>query len=153
MLALRNGTLDLHGRPVGVTWTKLGATATTGDTTITLKEPVSWPVGSLIVIATTGDKFSPGETEQRTIVSKNMANTQLTLDTQLHFEHLSVIRSVGSGADVQTVEIMAEVGLLTRNVVFRGFNDDSWNRLQTTEGCPAGFDIAEFATQTCFLGL
>ena len=26
------------------------------------------------------------------------------------------------------------------------------NRLKTTEGCPKGFNPAEFATQTCFLG-
>lgn len=30
--------------------------------------------------------------------------------------------------------------------------DDSWNRLKTAEACPDGFNPAEFATQTCFLG-
>ena len=40
VIALRNGTLDLHGKPVGVTWTHLGQTAVAGSNTIVLKEPV-----------------------------------------------------------------------------------------------------------------
>lgn len=48
--------------------------------------------------------------------------------------------------------VRAEVGLLTRNVLFRGYNDDSWNILKTAPACPNGFDPGEFAVQTCFLG-
>lgn len=36
--------------------------------------------------------------------------------------------------------------------ILKGWNDDTWNRWKTTEGCPAGFNPAEFAVQTCFLG-
>ena len=115
VLALRNGTIDMHGKPVGVTWTHLGSTANAGDTTITLKEPVNdWPVGGEIVIATTGDKFSQGENEVRTITSKN--GNVLTLDRPLNHTHLSIKRTVYD----QDVYFQAEVGLLTRNVLFRG---------------------------------
>ena len=41
VIAVRNGTLDMHGQPVGVTWTHLGQTATAGSYHITLKEPVN----------------------------------------------------------------------------------------------------------------
>lgn len=153
VIAVRNGTLDMHGLPIGVTWTHLGATATAGSSAITLKEPVLWPPGSQIVIATTGDKFSPGESEVRTIVSKSGDNKTLTLDQPLAHEHLSIIRTVtdGSGANYD-LWIRAEVGLLTRNVLFRGHNDDTWNSLRSAPACPDGFDPGEFAIQTCFLG-
>ncbi len=152
VIAVRNGTLDLHGRPIGVTWTHLGVTATAGSNTVTLKESVFWPINSQIIIATTGDKFSPGESEQRRVISKSADNRTLTLNEPLQFEHLSVIREVGSDTDRQAIEIRAEVGLLSRNIVFRGHNDETWNILKTAEACPAGFNPAEFATQTCFLG-
>ena len=115
VLAMRSGTLDLHGKPVGVTWTHLGQTASPGDTTITLKEPVNdWPVGGQIVIATTGNKLSQGETEVRVITAVN--GNVLTLDKELNFTHLSEKRVVHD----QQVFIEAEVGLLTRNILFRG---------------------------------
>ena len=41
VIAVRNGTLDMHGQPIGVTWTHLGQTATAGTDQITLKEPVN----------------------------------------------------------------------------------------------------------------
>ena len=44
VLALREGTLDLHGHPTPVTWTTLSTTANAGDTQITLTTPVNWKV-------------------------------------------------------------------------------------------------------------
>jgi hypothetical protein len=41
VIALRNGTIEMHGKPVGITWTYLGSTALAGATQITLKEPVN----------------------------------------------------------------------------------------------------------------
>ena len=146
VIALRNGTLDMHGAPVGVTWTLLGVTANAGDTQITLKEPVIWSVGSQIVIATTGDYLSVGQSEVRRITS--VSGNTLTLDSPLNYTHLSIKRTVYD----TDVYIQAEVGLLTRNVLFNGFNDDSWNALYTAPACPAGFDPGFSAVQTCFLG-
>ena len=51
------------------------------------------------------------------------------------FKHLSEKRS-NAGVDVY---IRAEVGLLSRNVVFNAVNDNSWNSLRTANACPAGF--------------
>ena len=69
VIGLRNGTIDMHGKPVGVTWTQLGATAYAKSAQIVLKEPVDWPAGSQIVIATTGDNLSQGQSENATILS------------------------------------------------------------------------------------
>ena len=115
VLALRNGTIDMHGKPVGVTWTHLGVTANAGDTTITLKEPVNdWPIGGEIIIATTGNKFSPGQSELRKIKAINDAT--ITIDSPLKFEHLAIKRTFNQ----TDIYIRAEVGLLSRNVVFQG---------------------------------
>lgn len=153
VIAVRNGTVEMHGQPVGVTWTHLGLTANVGVDQIVLKEPVSWPVGSEIVIATTGDLLSQGQTEVRKIISVSNDKTTLTLDQPLQFTHLAEERTVsdGSGIDYK-VWVRAEVGLLSRNVIFQGHNDDTWNSLRSAPACPDGFDPGEFATQTCFLG-
>ena len=119
VIGLREGVLDMHGAPVGVTWTHLGATATAGTNRITLKESVSWPVGSEIVIATTGDKFSQGESETAFIT--DISGASLLLDRNLKATHLSEVRTVGNLSDSFSVDIRAEVGLLTRNVLFRGY--------------------------------
>jgi hypothetical protein len=116
--AVRNGTIEMHGKNVGVTWTKLSATANAGDTTITVKDSVSnWPIGGQIAIATTGDYQSMGETETRYITAIN-GNT-ITLDSPLKFTHLCVTRIVHD----TSVTVVAEVGLLTRNVLYQGKKD------------------------------
>jgi hypothetical protein len=112
---VRNGTIEMHGKNVGVTWTKLSVTANAGDATITVKDSVSnWPIRGQIAIATTGDYQSMGETETRYITAIN-GNT-ITLDSPLKFTHLCVTRRVH---DV-SVSIVAEVGLLTRNILYQG---------------------------------
>ena len=149
VIALRNGTIDMHGKPVGVTWTYLNQTASANDNTIYLNDPVDWPVGSQIVIATTGDLFSIGQTELMTISSISADNRTITLDSPLRFEHLGEEIEVGNGVKVF---MRAEVGLLSHNVLVNAVNDDSWNNIRSANACPAGFNPAEFATMTCFLG-
>lgn len=72
VLAVREGTLDLHGIPTPVTWTLLDSAANAGATTITLQQAVNWPVGSEIVIATTGHRHSQSETEKRYIYMEEL---------------------------------------------------------------------------------
>ena len=151
--AVRNGTIDLHGKPVGNTWTRLGQTATAGSTTITLIEPVLWSVGGQVVIASTGDNiYGIGQSEVKTIISKSADNTVLTLDSALSFEHLSEKRTVGSGSNAIDIYIRAEVGYLSRNVKYQGSQDHSWDRLLTAPACPTSFNPDQFAVQSCFLG-
>ena len=116
VLALRDGIVDLHGLNVIRTWTKLAATATAGATQITLLQNVDWPVGSQIIIATTGDYLSQGQSETRTITAVSSNGLTLTLDSPLTNTHLGITQSVGS----TSVEMRAEVGLLSHNVIFQG---------------------------------
>ena len=116
VLALRDGTVDMHGANIAQTWTRLAATAAVGATQITLQQPVNWPVGGEIVIATTGNFQSQGETETRTITAVSSNGLTLTLNAALTYQHLGVTQTVGS----TSVEFRAEVGLLSRNIVFRG---------------------------------
>jgi len=146
VLAIRDGSLDMHGIPMIQTWARLASTAAIGATQITLQQSVNWPVGSKIVIATTGDYLSQGQTETRTITVIGSNNRTLTLDSPLTYRHLGVSQTFGA----TTVDIRGEVGLLSHNVVFRGSTESTWNT--TIEACPDGFDPGEFAVQTCFLG-
>jgi hypothetical protein len=123
------GRMDFHGAPLSHSWIKLGATAETGDKTVTLAEPVTgWRVGDRVIVTATerdrgppavqpkaGDyratdggptvpsKDEPPLTEERTVVA--VAGTTLTLDRPLAHHHLGTGRYRG------------EVANLTRNVV------------------------------------
>uniref|UniRef100_H2YG49 Uncharacterized protein n=1 Tax=Ciona savignyi TaxID=51511 RepID=H2YG49_CIOSA len=145
-LAVRNGTLELHGSYVDVPWTKLASTAAAGATQITLQHVVTWKAGDEIVIATTGHRHSQRENENKVISAVSSDGKTLTLTSPLDYEHLGVSETFGT----TTVEFRAEVGLLTRNIVFRGSNDHAWN--DDIPACPDGFNTGEFATQTCFQG-
>lgn len=50
---MRQGQLDLHGRPHAVTWTRLAETARANSTTLTLQQEVDWEAGDRIVVAPT----------------------------------------------------------------------------------------------------
>ena len=146
MLALREGTVDMHGLPSVRTWTRLANTTNIGATKAVLLQPVDWPIGSQIVVATTGDHLSQKQSEVRTIVAVSSDGLTLTLDAPLVYPHLGMTQTLGS----TSVEMRAEVGLLSHNVVFRGSTDASWSA--TINPCPQGFNPGEFAVQTCFLG-
>ncbi len=117
VLAIREGTLDMHGIPTIRTWTQLGATAINGSSTINLLQPVNWTIGSQIVIATTSDRFSQKESEIRQITNISSNGLILTLDQPLTYTHLGITQILNS----ITIEIRAEVGLLSHNVIFQGF--------------------------------
>ena len=78
-----------------------------------------WAVGEQIVIAATG--YSKDEAEVRTILSvgsdgNDAAKPVLTLDRPLVYKHYAATETF----DSDFIEMRAEVGLLTRNVKFRG---------------------------------
>merc|ERR1719322_859785 len=79
------GFADMHGVDVGVSWTKLAATAAAGDTTLELSEAVTWAAGSEIVISTSSYELQ--ETERKVIAS--VSGTTVTLTEPLEFAHTS----------------------------------------------------------------
>ncbi|KAM4026998.1 fibrocystin-L isoform 2-T2 [Anomaloglossus baeobatrachus] len=146
-LAVRQGTLDLHGIPVPVTWTRLAQTAESGSSTLILQQNVTWKTGDEIVIASTGHRHSQSENEKRTIQSVSTDGKNVTLTEPLLYKHLGISVTL---PDNTVFEARAEVGLLTRNIVVRGSNNVEWS--DSIAACPDGFDTGEFATQTCFQG-
>nr|XP_055075128.1 fibrocystin-L-like [Misgurnus anguillicaudatus] len=146
-LAVREGVLDLHGIPVPVPWTHLSKTAQNGSSTLTLMDAVTWKTGDEIVIASTGDSHSQRENELRRIASVSADNRTLTLTEPLTYTHLGVSVTLPDGT---VFEARAEVGLLTRNIVVRGSNNQEWN--DSIPACPDGFNTGEFAVQTCYQG-
>ncbi|KAM9385916.1 fibrocystin-L-like isoform 2-T2 [Pholidichthys leucotaenia] len=146
-LAVREGTLDLHGIPVPVPWTRLAETANSGSSTLVLQHEVTWTTGSEVVIASTGHRHSQGENEVRRIAAVSADGRTLTLDSPLNYTHLGVSVTLPDGT---VFEGRAEVGLLTRNVVVRGSQHLEWD--ETIAACEEGFDTGEFTTQTCFQG-
>jgi hypothetical protein len=116
VLALRDGIVDMHGKSVVRTWTRLASTANVGSSQLTIVEGVDWPVGSRIVIATTGDYLSQGQTETRTITAISSNGRILTLDSALAYDHLGVRQIIGAVG----IDVRAEVGLLSHNVIFQG---------------------------------
>lgn len=107
----------MHGTSVIRTWTQLAATAVNGSATITLLQPVDWPVESEIVIATTGDRFSQKESEVHRIANISSDGLTLTLSKPLKYTHLGVAQTLNN---TTMIEARAEVGLLSHNVVFQG---------------------------------
>lgn len=116
-IGVRFATIDIHGMPRDVTWTSLDSTVFPGDRQITLIESVDWQVGEVIVITTTN--FNRFESEKRTIADINIVGGKavIDLDDELRFRHYAAIDYYG---DSDFIEIRAEVGLLSRNVIYRG---------------------------------
>ncbi|KAJ0003487.1 hypothetical protein NQD34_008585, partial [Periophthalmus magnuspinnatus] len=146
-LGVREGTLDMHGIPIPVPWTRLAETANNGSSTLKLMDGVTWKKDDEIVIASTGHRHSQKENEVRTIASVSQDGRTLTLTEPLDYTHLGVQVTLPDGT---TFEGRAEVGLLTRNIHVRGSAQIEW--ADKTEPCPDGFNTGEFSTQTCFQG-
>ena len=145
-IGVREGTLDLHGNFIPMTWTRLAATVEAGSTEITLENGVNWKPGSEIVVATTGGRASMGESEKRVIESVSADGLTITLTEALKFEHLSIAQTFGS----HYIETRGEVGLLSRNVRVSG----AVNQQFVTEipACEKPFVANEEAEQSCFHG-
>ena len=111
-IMVQSGRLDIHGKKRNLTWTFLESTVQSKATSITLTEQVDWQVNEQIIIAPTStDRF---HAEQRTI--KSITNRTITLDRPLEFAHYAGQMTFGQ----KTVDIRAEVGLLSRNVKIQG---------------------------------
>jgi hypothetical protein len=131
-LGVMGGTLELYGEPKQ-SWTRLNASALRGAKQIeVLDSPDGWQVGDEIAIASSD--FDALESEQRTIAA--ITGRNITLDRPLEFDHW------GAAPDVYgdtTLEMRAEVGNLSRNIVIRS--------LDNQERVLPGFDPNSFDPQ------
>ena len=106
-------TLDMHGVP-RKTWTLLSKTVKLGESQISLTEVVDWVAGEEIAIASTD--FNHNHSEARIIKAVSTDKKTVTLDRALDFTHFSEVEKY----DGKDFPMQCEVGLLTRNVVYRG---------------------------------
>ncbi|EFC49255.1 hypothetical protein NAEGRDRAFT_56847 [Naegleria gruberi] len=129
IIAMSGATLQLHGAVNRPTWTNLAETVVKGSNRIKTIDATQWKVGDKIVLASTdfsevvqssaklpswmtgGYKF-PDQNEERTIASVIDSRT-FTVDLPFNYTHW--------GAGYQR----AEVGILNRNIVFRGDNSSA----------------------------
>ena len=123
-IAVRMGTLSMVGKERKVTWTMLDKTVLPQENKITLLSQAQgafdWAVGEQIVIASTS--YDKDQSEVRTIVAVGADPTVaskpvLTLDKPLLYKHFAGTETYGTS---DTIDMRAEVGLLTRNVKYRG---------------------------------
>ena len=105
---------------------------------------MTWSVGDQVILASTSR--NPGENEQLSITSVSDDNRTLDISPSIKYKHISIEQAIAG----RRIETRAEVGLLTRNVVVEGSDEEG--RSQDIRECVAGFDPGMFATQTCFQG-
>ena len=110
------GSLEMHGMPRDVYWTRLNKTVEAGETVLELEHKVEgdWKLGDEIVIAST--TFEARQAERMTIDS--VTGNRVTLKTALMYKHTSHVESING----QQYKMSAEVGLLTRNIKIEGAN-------------------------------
>ena len=113
---MMGGVVEMNGKPLSSSWPRLAATAAQGATSITLQQPVDWPVGSEIIITST-DHFgwaagiNPANPRSERAIVKAVTGNTVELERPLSFAHW--------GADASGVPEYAEVGLLSRNILVR----------------------------------
>ncbi|CAG5096144.1 Oidioi.mRNA.OKI2018_I69.XSR.g14489.t2.cds [Oikopleura dioica] len=146
-MAIHDGSLEMHGRPIANPWTQLVETIVPGTTWIKLKDDISdWPIGGEIVIASTGGIDTVDENEMFSIVKIDERSNMIKLDREVAHRHLGEISEWGG----KTLDMRAEVGLLTRNVRISGNMDTSW--AQEIQSCEIEAEDNMFEIQTCFQG-
>ncbi len=117
------GRMEFHGAPLNRTWVKIGAPAKTGDTHITLAEPVAgWRAGDRIILTATvrqnkiAKTFKTSvrdstQTEELTI--KAVDGDRITVDQPLVFDHIC------------DGPYRADVANLSRNVIVESADPDA----------------------------
>ena len=130
-LAMTDGEIVLHGKPVTPTWSLLNHTAQRGDSSIVVKDVTNWKAGDKIVIA--GASRSEGncrinrddrcQSEERFITSivnhDGDGLCTVHLSEPLNHTHLGITHS----SHGHSIEMRAEVINLSRNVRVRGTSD------------------------------
>lgn len=114
IMVMAGGSLEVHGAAARATdWTQLAVTAQAGASELRLAEPPRrWAAGDLLVVAPSG--YDPREAEAVEIAG--IDGRVVTLTEPLAYEHYAGIETYGE----RELDMRAEVGLLTRNIVFRG---------------------------------
>lgn len=130
IMVMNMGMLEIHGTPVGKTFTKLAASVQSGSNTLTVSDNLGWHVGDHIVITSTS--LFPSETEENYIAS--LSGNRVTLAKPLNYSHDGVAPAQGEVAD------------LTRNVVVTSLDTSLHGMgVMFMYGAMGGISYAEFS--------
>jgi len=137
-IMVMGGTLELHGTPPAVPWTKINAHAEAGSTALTLMESVDWNAGDEVVIAPT-DFYGVAATEAFTLAS--VEGAAIALNAPLAADRWGRLQYATTNGMSETPDELAEaplpdtplvlderaeVGNLTRNIVIQAPDDTVW---------------------------
>jgi autotransporter-associated beta strand protein len=117
--AHNGGRLEFHGEE-RVSWTRLGANAAAGASSLTMLEPVDWRPGEEILITSTSTNWN--QAEKRVVASVTPDGLTVHLTSPLTHFHSGETRTHTRPTDGKTwsIDLRAEVGLLSRNVLIQG---------------------------------
>lgn len=149
-----NGNVDIHGVERSHTWTRLSATAEEGSTILRVRGWVDWKVGEKIAITSSDfdvDGFQEQleaqevmimETTQETSASGE-EETVLTVSDAMNYTHWGELQCWDDDdGEEYCVDNVAEVGLLSRNIVVEGNMDTS--SVDDSFGAQMKFHNSEF---------
>ncbi len=117
LMAMDGGKLSLHGASATkLSWMVIDADANPGDTSVLLAaDPTGWTVGDQLALAPSG--YIPTEAEKLTITA--IEGRRVSFTPALQFRHFGRLQTIAG----RSVDMRAEIGLLTRNIVLRGADD------------------------------
>ncbi|XP_027664450.2 fibrocystin isoform X1 [Falco cherrug] len=113
-LAVRNGTLSIHGWMPKVAFTRLKSSAHADDTRLVLQEPVDWQPGDEIVVGRTS--LGDAQQQEEMAIIESVNDTELYLRSPLRYSH-------GAGEEWvngQGLRLSAVVALISRRVAVQG---------------------------------
>ncbi|XP_008579097.1 PREDICTED: fibrocystin-like, partial [Galeopterus variegatus] len=114
-LAVRNGSLSLHGSLPEVVVTHLQAAAQTQDTVLTLEDAVDWQPGDEVVIIS-GTGVQGAKPIEEIVIVETVHNTDLHLRSPLRYSHNFTENWVAGKHHI----LKAMVALLSRSITIQG---------------------------------
>lgn len=154
-----HGSIDIHGRPRRRVWTILGADIPAGTSDVYTSEPVDFEPGELVVISSSDYDYTHAE-EAGVLAVVNA--THFTVNITFQWFHRGTLIPGASVSWDTDLDMRAEVGLVTRNVVIQGDSgsdaqlfgvhtgvfDGSVFQMENAEirRCGQGFNLGRYCT-------
>ncbi len=115
----QNARINIHADDAQKeSWSQLAATVQPGDDRIQLDEATGWEVGDRIVIASTD--FDLNQSEEFEIIGVENNGRTVVLDRDVQYMHYGEADTYSNGEQSWTLDMRAEVGLLSRDVKIQG---------------------------------
>ncbi|XP_069418909.1 fibrocystin isoform X4 [Ovis canadensis] len=140
-LAVRNGTLSLHGSLPEVVVTHLRATANAHDTVLALEDAVDWHAGDEVLVIS-GMGAEGAKPKEEIVTVETAHSTDLQLRSPLRYSHNSTENWVAGEHHVLKVMLV----LLSRSITIQGNLTDE--RVQFLASCQ-GASASEGDLQNC----